>query len=349
MEVIKDTFGQLNGETIYAYTLKNDKGMEVTSINYGCIITKMLVPDQNGKIENVVLGFDTVEEYIEHSPFFGAVIGRVAGRIGGASFELDGKTYDLAVNNGPNHLHGGLKGFDKVIWDTNVIEGDDSVGLEFTYFSPDGEEGYPGNLTVKVTYTLDNNNVFTIAYEGVSDENTLLNLTNHTYFNLNGNLKDDILNHVLTLKSDKFIELNDDLIPTGEFLDVENTAFDFRQGREIKDGTISTLKQNQLAGNGYDHPFVLSSNHNREIILECPESGRNLVVETDEPCVVLYTGNQMGDDFDMNGVPSRKHLGLCLETQKHPDAINQPNFDSIVLKKGESYKSQTSFQFNVEL
>lgn len=188
-----------------------------------------------------------------------------------------------------------------------------------------------------------------IIREGVSDENTLLNLTNHTYFNLNGNLKDDILNHVLTLKSDKFIELNDDLIPTGEFLDVENTAFDFRQGREIKDGTISTLKQNQLAGNGYDHPFVLSSNHNREIILECPESGRNLVVETDEPCVVLYTGNQMGDDFDMNGVPSRKHLGLCLETQKHPDAINQPNFDSIVLKKGESYKSQTSFQFNVEL
>ncbi|MDQ0256774.1 aldose 1-epimerase [Evansella vedderi] len=346
MQVSKEKFGELNGETITAFTLKNDAGFELTSIDYGCIITKMLVPDAKGTVENVVLGLDSIEEYEKYSPYFGATIGRVAGRIGGATFQLDGETYELPVNDGNNHLHGGHKGFDRVIWDTKVIEEKDYVGLEFTYFSPDGEEGYPGNLNVKVTYTLNNDNVFKIAYEGNSDKNTLLNLTNHTYFNLSGNLKRDILKHVLTMKSDRFIELNDELIPTGELLDVQDTVFDFRDGRVIQDGTTSTYKQNILAGQGYDHPFVLNSNHDREIVLEDRESGRNLVIETDEPCVVLYTGNQLTEDFEISGVKSKKYLGLCLETQKHPDAINQPNFPSIVLEKGKTYKSETTYSFN---
>ncbi|MFA9560073.1 aldose epimerase family protein [Evansella sp. AB-rgal1] len=349
MEITKETFGKLNGDTVYAYTLKNDKGIEIKSLNYGCIITEILVPDTKGQVENVVLGFDNIDDYVNHSPYFGAVIGRVAGRIGQASFQLNGNTYKLPVNDGDNHLHGGLKGFDKVIWDAKVMEEKNYVGVEFSYYSVDGEEGYPGNLNVKVIYTLDNNNEFKIAYEGKSDENTLLNLTNHTYFNLSGNLKTDILNHNLTMKSERFIELNDELIPTGDLINVQDTVFDFREGRIIKDGTTSSDKQNLLAGNGYDHPFVLSSNHDKEIVLEDGTSGRNLVIETTEPCVVLYTGNQMGDDFEMNGIKSKKYLGLCLETQKHPDAINQPNFPSIVLEKGKTYKSETTYSFNVNL
>ncbi|OIJ17040.1 galactose mutarotase [Anaerobacillus alkalilacustris] len=345
MKITKDLFAKLKGKSIYAYTLKNSHGMEVTCIDYGCIITKILIPDVNGNTENVVLGFDTLEDYQNYSPYFGAVCGRVAGRISRGQFELNGKTYQLATNNDNNHLHGGIEGFDKVVWSSRVIENEHEGSVIFTYLSKDSEEGYPGNLEVKVTYTLSEDNAFTITYEGETDKTTIVNLTNHTYFNLSGNAKRDILNHQLQLKSDQFIELNDELLPTGEHLPVEGTPFDFREGRKIVDGSYSSHPQNQLAGEGYDHPFLLNENNKEEIILIDEESGRRLVIETDQPCVVLYTGTQLQDHFKIGQTESRKYLGLCLETQGVPDAINHPHFPSIVLEKGEKYFSQTKYSF----
>ncbi|MGX6444440.1 aldose epimerase family protein [Neobacillus sp. K501] len=345
MRVIQKKFVELAGQTVTAYTLVNDHGMEVTTIDYGCTITKILVPDRNGVIENVVLGFDTLEEYQQYSPYFGAICGRHAGRIANAEFTLDGTTYQLAKNNGGNHLHGGLQGFDKVVWNTVVVEEKDSIHLEFSYLSKDGEEGYPGNLEMKVTYTLNNENELVIDYEGVSDQATVLNVTNHSYFNLSGNLKRDILQHTLTLKSDCFLELNEELIPTGEILPVEGTEFDFRTGRKIVGGTETTNPQNVLVGNGYDHPFLLAENGNKEIQLYDEKSGRRLIIETDQPGVVLYTGNMLGEDFSIRGVQARKHLGLCLETQGPPDSLNHPHFPSAVLEKGEKYKAVTKYRF----
>ncbi|GAE33959.1 aldose epimerase family protein [Halalkalibacter akibai] len=347
MDISKKKFGELDGKPIYSYTLKMANGFEVTSINYGCIITDLKVPDAKGQLENVVLEFDRLEDYQEYSPYFGAVIGRVAGRINKASFSLEGKTYNLPVNDGNNHLHGGNTGLDRVVWEATLLEEKDFIGVEYSYLSPDGEEGYPGNVRLKVRYTIDNQCKLTISYEGTSDQATLLNLTNHTYFNLSGNGKRDILQHVLTLKSDQFLELNDELIPTGEFLPVQNTAFDFQQGRTIEEGILSTHPQNILAGHGYDHPFILTSNYNREILLEDPESGRSLTMETDEPCVVLYTGNQLAGDFKIRDLTAKKYLALCLETQKHPDAIHHSHFPSIVLNKNEVYRSHTSYTFSV--
>lgn len=348
MKILQEAFAELKGQTITAYTLVNDHGMEVGALDYGCIITKIIVPDRNGARGNVVLGFDTIEEYVEHAPYFGAVVGRVAGRIAGAEFELEGKTYQLAKNNHGNHLHGGLLGFDKVIWNVETFETADSAGLVFSYLSKDGEEGYPGNLDIKITYTLTNDNVLEISYEAESDRTTLVNLTNHSYFNLSGDLKRDILQHQLTLKSDRFLELSPDLIPTGEFLNVEHTAFDFREGRNIIDGVESEHPQNILAGKGYDHPFLLAANENEEIVLTDEESGRVLTVETNQPAVVLYTGNQLRGDFSIRGVQARPYIGLCLETQGLPDAIHHKNFPPVILKKGEQHHSVTTYRFTVK-
>ncbi|PLS01126.1 aldose epimerase family protein [Neobacillus cucumis] len=347
MKVIQENFGQLNNQTVNSYTLINDHGMELTCINYGCIITKIITPDRNGNFENIVLGYDTLEEYVKGSYFFGTIVGRVAGRIKGGSFELDGKTYTLAKNENNNHLHGGNSGFDKVIWDASVIENDQEVSVQFSYLSPNGEEGYPGNLNVKVTYILNNLNELTIHYSGVSDEKTLLNMTNHSYFNLSGNLKKDILNHSLSIKSEKFLELNDELLPTGKLVDVLETPFDFTNDRLIQSGIESDHPQNKLAGQGYDHPFVLSANHDQEIILKDSESGRTLTIETDEPGVVVYSGNQMKSEGEIYGVPSCKYLGICLETQGLPDAIHHPNFPSWVLEKDQEYTTITKYKFGL--
>jgi aldose 1-epimerase len=346
MKIEQQHFGELDGQSVTAYTLINNHGMEVTSIDYGCVITKIIAPDRNGVLENVVLGFDTIEEYVDHSPFFGAIAGRVAGRIKNAEFELNNETYHLAANNNGNHLHGGLKGFDKVIWKTKLIEAEDSVSLQFSYLSKDGEEGYPGNLEIKVTYTLTNENEFIITYIGETDKTTLLNVTNHSYFNLSGDLKRDTVHHRLALKSSKFAELDEKLIPTGELLPVDGTPFDFREGRIILDGIQSEYPQNILAGKGYDHPFLLDVNNEEEITLVDDESGRVLTIETDMPCVVLYSGNQLsGDEFEVRGVPVKNQLGLCLETQGLPDSIHQPHFPSSILEKGDVFKSVTKYKF----
>lgn len=348
LEVIQEPFGEVQGQPIIAHTIINENGMKMTVINYGCIITELVVPDRKGLYENIVLGFDTLEEYQKHSPYFGAIVGRHAGRIREGHFKLDGVDYRVEQNNGQNHLHGGSQGLDQAVWNVELKESQEAVSLVYSYLSKDGDGGYPGNLHLKVSYTLNEENELTLTYEGYSDKRTILNLTNHSYFNLSGEFKRTIESHQLTLKSDLFIELNEDLIPTGVMLETAGTAFDFRHGRIIHDGIKSDHQQNIIAGNGYDHPFLLSENNNEEIILMDRESGRVLVIETNQPGVVLYTGTQLNDDFSIRGVKSRKYLGLCLETQGLPDAIHHSNFPGTVLNGGEKYLSITKMTFKVQ-
>ncbi|WP_066054363.1 aldose epimerase family protein [Robertmurraya korlensis] len=344
MKVVKEFFGHINEETVDLYTLENDHGMSVSCMTLGCIITKIMTPDRDGTLENVVIGYDSVDEYLTDSYYLGAVIGRFAGRIAGASFELDGVTYPLAKNNNGNHLHGGLKGFDKVIWDAEVIEREGEAGVQFSYFSPDGEEGYPGNLNVSVLYTLNNQNELTIRYTAKSDQKTVLNMTNHSYFNLSGNLQRDTLDHSLQLKSSKYLELNDELLPL-RVADVQGTPFDFKAAHSIREGAESSFSQNKLAGEGYDHPFILDTNHDHEIVLKEEQSGRSLTIETDEVAVVLYSGTQIQENGEIRGVPARKYLGLCLETQGLPDAVHHPEYPSCWIEKDVEVTKATTYKF----
>ncbi|MCM3600456.1 galactose mutarotase [Robertmurraya korlensis] len=343
MVVTQTIFGEVDQKTIYSFTMENDHGMKVTAINYGCIITSILAPDKKGTFEEVVIGHDALDDYIHDSYFLGAVVGRVGGRIKDGSFELDGNTYTLPTNNHKNHLHGGFKGFNKVVWDAERLE----KGVRFSYFSPDGEEGYPGNLHIQVTYILDNQNQLNIHYEAHSDQKTLLTVTNHSYFNLSGNLKRDIRQHSLKIKSDRFLELNDEFIPTGNFLEVSCTPFDFRDERAIETGITSAHDQNILVGFGYDHPFILNTNHNTEMVLKDPISGRILTIETDEVGVVLYSGNSIKNEGQFRGIPARKYLGICLETQGLPDAIHHPSFPKVILDKDQKYSSKTIYKFEI--
>lgn len=347
MLISKRLFGEVDGERVYEYTLKNENGIEISCLNYGCAITKIITPDDKGNYENIVLGFQDIDAYQANPPYLGVVVGRVAGRIQDAQFQLEGKTYTLASNNGQHHIHGGLQGFNKVMWDAEVAEKEQEAVIAFSYTSLDGEEGYPGTLAVKVTYTLNENNEFTIHYHGQTDKATLFNPTNHTYFNLSGNVKHDISEHCLKIDSSRFLELTPQLMPTGNFLDVKDTVFDFRAGRKIIEGIQSTDPQNIIAGGGYDHPFVLDSNHNKEIVLHDEESGRSLVVETDAVSVVLYTGSQLPTNLNVNGTQSRPFLGLCFETQGLPDAIHHSNFPSCILKKDQTFSAVTKYTFSV--
>ncbi|MGE7758520.1 aldose epimerase family protein [Peribacillus sp. NPDC097895] len=346
MRITSRKFGEINDQEIHAYTMTN-KEIEITCMNYGCIISNIIMNDNGGKRESIVLGFDTLEEYIQHSPYFGAIVGRVAGRIKGAQFELDENVYRLAKNENKNHLHGGMEGFSHKIWKAEMIEGKSEVGVEFSYMSPDEEEGYPGNLHVKVTYTLNDRNEFQITYEGNGDQKTLLDLTNHTYFNLSGNAKRDILDHTLNVKSSRFLELDHELLPTGEFINVDHSSFDFREGRKIRDGVNSKNPQNLLVGQGYDHPFLLDHEAETNISLFDHESGRKVSIETDQPSVVVYSSNQLIGDFSIRGVHAQKYLGICLETQGLPDSIHHPHFPSTILQADETYQSTTKYTFEV--
>lgn len=345
MNIVERVFGSYEGAPVMEYTLANDSGMTVTCLNYGCVITKIMVPDRFGNVENVVLGFEEFEDYPELSPYFGAVVGRVAGRIKGARFELDGKEYLLAENEYPNHLHGGRKGFNSVIWKTEKVEDENAVGVKFGYISPDGDEGYPGNLDTRVTYLLNNNNELIITFEGKPDQKTAVNLTNHSYFNLSGNLKRDCSDHLLQLDNDRFLELAPDLLPTGKILDSKNTPFDFRHGQWLRTGMNSTHPQNVLVGKGYDHPLIFTNEGENTIVLSDKESGRTMMVSTDQPCVVLYTSNQLEGPYSVSGVRARNYLGVCLETQGLPDAIHHPEFPTIIVKAGEVYSSTTKYRF----
>lgn len=346
MKIEERLFDRYDGEQVIEYSLVNDSGMTVSCLNYGCVITKILVPDRNDTFENVVLGFDNFDDYLNWSPYIGAVVGRVAGRIKCARFELDGVEYQLKDNESPNHLHGGEKGFSLVVWQAETIEEEHAVGLKFFYHSPNGEEGYPGNLETTVTYLLTHENELSVTFESRTDQNTLVNLTSHSYFNLSGNLKRDCTEHILQLESDSFLELATDLIPTGKMLKAANTPFDFSQGRKLKEGIESRHPQNVLVGNGYDHPLVFSKKGENQIVLSDEESGRTLEVTTNQPSVVLYTSNQLEGPFSIAGVKARNYLGVCLETQGLPDAIHHPLFPSIILGPGELYYSITKYRFS---
>jgi aldose 1-epimerase len=332
--------------------LKNGNGASVAFLAYGGVITAINVPDSRGRIDNVVLGFNRLADYQTKSPYFGALVGRYANRIGGAKFTLDGVAYTLAANHGRNSLHGGNKGFDKVMWTVGPLRSvDGSVAADLTYVSQDGEEGYPGNLSVRVIYTLSDANELRIDYEATSDKPTVVNLTSHSYFNLAGNGSGSVEGHLLTLNADRYTPVDDMLIPTGELASVEGTPLDFRQATSI--GARLRSADRQMAyGPGYDHNFVLNRS-GEELAFAArvhePQTGRILEVWTTEPGVQFYSGNNLNGTLCGSADRAyRQSDGFCLETQHFPDSPNKPDFPSTVLRPGESFRSTTVYRFLVD-
>ena len=339
------------GQKVDVYTLKNQKGMEVNIMTYGGIITSLKVPNKAGVSEEVVLGFNNLEQYTKPNPYFGALIGRFGNRIAKGKFTLDGKEYKLAANNGANALHGGPEGFHRVIWTAEEAKAGESASLKLKYVSKDMEEGYPGNLTVFVTYTLNNDNSLDVLYEATTDKKTVVNLTQHSYFNLSGDFTKPILDHEITIDADKLVPVDADLIPTGKLTDVTNTPFDFRKPKVV--GKEIEAKDDQIKkGLGYDHCWVLNNQDKGERFAASAydsTSGRLLEVYTDQPGIQFYSGNFLDGTLPMrNGGTYAHRTGLCLETQHYPDAPNQKDFPSTVLSPGENYKTKTSFKFSVK-
>ena len=333
------------GEEVSIYTLTNTNGIEARIINYGGIVVSLKVPDRDGNLADVVLGFEDLDGYLGEHPYFGALVGRYGNRIAKGSFSIDGETHSLAINNGPNALHGGLKGFDKVVW--GATPGDKTLAL--TYTSVDGEEGYPGTLSVEVVYTLTDDNALEIAYEATTDKPTILNLTNHSYFNLKDAGATPINDHEVTLNADSFTPVDDTLIPTGEIASVEGTPFDFRQPHSIGERIDADDTQIRYGG-GYDHNFVLNRTGGGLSLaarVHEPTTGRVMEVLTTEPGVQFYTSNFLdGTLTGKGGITYQRRSALCLETQHYPDSPNQESFPSTVLRPGETYKTTTVFRFS---
>jgi aldose 1-epimerase len=347
--VKKEAFGETpDGVKVDLYTLTNSTGAVAKIMTYGAILTELDVPDRDGKPGDVVLGFDNLKDYLAGHPYFGATVGRVANRIAKGKFTLDGKEYKLAVNNGPNSLHGGTKGFDKVVWKAEPETLPDGAALKLTYHSKDGEEGYPGNLDVTVVYTLTSANALRIDYTAKTDKATPVNLTNHTYFNLAGAKSGDILGHELTLFADRYTPADDTLIPTGEIKPVKDTPLDFTKPTRIGE-RIDQLKSEPR---GYDHNFVLNS-EGKELALTArvheAKTGRRMEMYTTEPGVQFYTGNFLdGKQTGRGGVVYKKHAGFCLEAQHFPDSVNHPNFPSMTLQPGKTYRQTTIYKFTAK-
>ncbi|MEJ2110100.1 MAG: galactose mutarotase [Acidobacteriota bacterium] len=345
-------FGVLaDGREVHQYTLSNGSGMSATFIDYGATITSLSVPDREGQVDDVVLGYDNLAGYVNGSAYFGAVVGRYGNRIGKGLFTLEGQTYQLALNNGENHLHGGNVGFNKVLWDAEIQEDSSDPTIRFTYVSPDGEEGYPGTVTLKVTYSLTSENGLRIEYEGTTDKTTILNPTQHSYFNLSGDFEKQILNHTLQIEADSFTPVDSGLIPTGELVAVEDTPLDFRQPTKIGARIDDPFEQLAL-GQGYDHNWVLRNYEGagkvRKIAeLYEPDSGRVMTVFSDQPGLQFYSGNFLdGSAVGKNGIAYGRRTGLCLETQVFPDAPNKPEFPSAIVKPGQEYRQTTIYQFS---
>ena len=350
MAIVKGFFGKTSkDEDIYSFNLSNRNDMKVTIINYGATILSIVVKDKNGEYADVVLGYDSLESYENGDKYFGAVVGSCANRIANGCFEIDGKEYRLCTNNDVNHLHGGMIGFNKVVW--NIVKLDDKSNyLELEYNSPDGEEGYPGNLKVNIRYTLTEDNSLEIEYKAVSDKDTVVNLTNHSYFNLGGHDSGDALDHMVMINSDKFTVNNEKSIPTGEIKSVEGTPMDFRTFTKVRENVDSEYEQIVL-GNGFDHNWILNvDNHNLEKAAEVVEekSGRKLEVFTTMPGMQFYSANFLdGTDIGKGNIAYERRAGLCFETQYTPNAINMPEFESTLLKAGEKYKEKTVYRFSV--
>jgi aldose 1-epimerase len=343
----KSDFGTTHdGESVEMYTLVNRNGLRARVMTYGATLTELHVPDRNGRLADVVLGFSKFEPYLKGHPFFGSTAGRYANRIGKARFTLNSKVYSLAANNGPNCLHGGLKGFDKRVWKARDVSTSAGAAVEFSYNSPDGEEGFPGNLNILVTYTLTHADELRIDYQATTDKDTVVNLTNHSYFNLAGEGELDVLGHILKLNADRYTPVDETSIPIGEIVPVRASVMDFTSPIPIG------ARWNDLKGTpgGYDHNYVINQIHADELTLAAdvsePGSGRRMRIYTTEPGVQLYTGNFL--DGTLTGKSGRsymKNAGFCLETQHYPDSPNKPQFPSTVLKPGDVYRTTTIHKF----
>ncbi len=343
MNIKEQLFGKTpDGKNIILYTLTNSNGLIAGLINYGATLTALELPDRNGKFTDVTLGYDSLQEYIKDDCYFGATVGRYANRIANGKFTLNGEEYCLATNNEPNHLHGGTKGFNKVVWETETLEENTGPIIKFSYLSKDGEEGYPGNLTVAVTYSLTNDNELKISYEAETDKPTPINLTHHSYFNLAGHDSGDVLSHELTIDTDSFTPTDETLIPTGEIESVKDTPLDFTSAKTI--GTCI----DQIDG-GFDHNYVLK-NDNGSLAFAArvhePTTGRVMELYTTEPGMQFYSGNFL-DDIKGKAVYN-KYSGFCLETQHFPDSPNKPQFPSVILEPGKKYTQLTIYKFSVK-
>ncbi len=348
----KTLFGKLSdGREVFKYSLKNDAGMRAEIINYGAIVTNLYIKDRNGVLADVVLGYDSLQGYVNDKSYFGAIVGRYGNRIARGKFSLDGKEYQLALNDGENHLHGGIKGFNKVLWTAEPMEEERGPSLKLTYTSPDGEEGYPGTVTITVKYTLTKENALEIRYEGKTDKPTIFNPTHHSYFNLTGTLTKSILDHQLIIYADSVTPVGSGLITLGTFAGVANTPMDFRALTTI--GThIGDQNDQLLLAKGYDHNWVLRD-YNKEIrkVAEVydPTTGRVLTLFTDQPGLQFYTGNFLdGTAKGKNDIAYQYRTGFCLEAQCYPDSPNKPNFPSAVLRPGDVYRQITVYQFSTK-
>jgi len=347
----KRPFGKTgDGRQVDLYVLTNKNGVEVDITNFGAAVVSLKVPDRHGKTDDVVLGYDDLDGYLHDKSYFGATVGRYANRIAHGKFTLNGTTYTLAKNDGENHLHGGVQGFNKVVWEAKDVSTADAAALQLNYLSKDGEEGYPGNLSVQVTYTLTNNNELKIDYAATTDKDTVLNLTHHSYFNLAGQGKGDILQHQLLLHASRFTPVDATLIPTGEIRSVKGTPLDFASATAI--GSRIGQDDDQLKlGHGYDHNFVLDGGTGGAPVLAAqvyePSSGRVMEVWTTQPGIQLYSGNFLNDTIrGKSGSTYQRRAAFCLETQHFPDSPNKPNFPSTILKVGGQFKSSTTYKFS---
>jgi aldose 1-epimerase len=342
--ITKSDWGDVGGTKVSLFTLTNDKGTQVTITNYGGAVTSFITPDKNGKRSSIIIGFDSLQQYLQKPPYFGALIGRYGNRIGNAKFSLNGIEYKLAANDGGNQLHGGIKGFDKVVWEATA-PADSVPSLTLNYLSKDGEEGYPGNLNVTVVYTLTNDDGLKIEYTATTDKATPVNLTNHSYFNLTGDVSNTILDHTLMIDADNYTPVDSTLIPTGEIKPVKGTPFDFTTPKEIGRDIY------QVKG-GYDHNWVLNkkdSSLTKVAVLSDSLSGRSLEVYTTQPGLQFYTGNFLDGKFiNRGGIPLKQHTALCLETQHFPDSPNKTNFPSTILQPGATYHSVTIYKAKLQ-
>ena len=348
----RESFGKTpEGNPVSVFTMTNSHRLEVRIMNFGAIVLSLRTPDRTGRLDDVVLGFDNLEPYFTNDPHFGSIIGRYANRIANGKFTLDGVTYSLPKNNGPNTLHGGLKGFDKRLWQAEPRENPDSVALVLRYTSKDGEEGFPGNLNTKVTYSLSDADEFTIDYEATTDKATPVNLTSHSYFNLAGQGTGDVLAHELLINADRFTPVNNNLIPTGELRAVQGTPLDFTKATPIGARINSDYEQMTL-GNGYDHNFVINRKESGMALaarVREPSTGRILEIYTTEPGVQFYSANFLdGTITGKQGRVYKRHYAFCLETEHYPDSPNHPSFPSTILRPGQTYRSRTIYKFSVD-
>lgn len=334
MNIRKSSWGHVDGQEVFSYTLTNDQGAIFRCMEYGAVVTAIEVPDREGRMENVVLGFDSLDQYVKDSPYFGALVGRVAGRIARASW----KDHQLTKNEGEHHIHGGTANFSHRVWKSRVVEDHHKIGIEFSLDSPHGDNGYPGNLCVKVIYYWTNENVWEMDILAQTDQETLFNPTNHTYFNLSGNVKNKILNHTLQIEASAYAETNAEKLPTGRLLPVSDTAFDFRE-------PIQMGKALEKHPAGYDTPFKLEGT--KRLALKDPESGRCLSIQTDRDAVVVFSTTNMEEDYMVAEEKMSSHRGIALETQELPDAVHHSAFRSIVIAPHQEYRYQTAYKFTV--